>query len=155
MTRNKKIVFIFLVVIICVLGFVFFGLPRNSDSGKWNIIIYDATDKSRINNAEIYVTDLNRKYEISESSHTIALPQKPTGIDKSKYPYGYTILTYVKGYLPRIDHNITMGKDNITDIIIELTKPEKFSNQSLTEEFHYSGDIVLVDFINFYLKNID
>jgi len=68
----------------------------------------------------------------------------------SKYPYGYTTITYAKGYYPRIDHNFKIGGNTDAEITLELTPIGDLDNSSFTEEFHTSSEVEMVEFLNYY-----
>jgi hypothetical protein len=154
--RKIAVSFIILLTVTLIIGFTYhFFSGTKAGSGKWTIVVLDSNTKKEIDTADLIITDLNKKYTITKSDNSISLPQKPTGNDKSKYPFGYTIITYSKGYMPRIDHNMVMGNDGVTKIEIELSKPEPLSNQTFTEQFHYLGDSAVADLLGYYLGNIN
>lgn len=122
-----------------------------AEKGQWKIVIIDEETEQIIKNARVVVTQLDKSFEISEEDNIISLPERPTANNlKSQYPYGYTIITYSKGYLPRIDHNIYMGKEGATDLVIALKKPEPYSNEAYTEFFHDSSQAATVDMLGYY-----
>jgi len=129
-----------------------YEFKESKTGGNWIIEVVDIKTREKIVNAEFVVTDLDKKYIINSNTNTISLPKKPSykNANKGKYEYGYTIITFSEGYLPRIDHNVHMGSD--VNILIELEKPEPFSNASYTEFFHPSSRNELVDFLGYYFK---
>lgn len=74
-----------------------FPTTKNSQ-GKWILKIIDSENHEVIENSLVVVTDLGKKFNISKSNNNISLSPKPTSTKQGKYPYGYTILTYSKGY---------------------------------------------------------
>lgn len=130
--------------------------PENTSAptGQWIVKAFDSQTKKEIENFLVVVTDLDKKFEITKSNNIIDLPPKPASLGNKKYPYGYTLLTYAKGYLPRIDHNMTMGLGGGTTIELELPKPEPLSNQSYVEEFHGTDAVMLGEFFQDNLGNI-
>lgn len=158
MKMNNKKIIVFLLVIIIILIVLFsvkrYELMKNESEGKWLVYVVDNKTQKKVGSSTIVVTDINKKFTINSDTNVISLPQKPNvNSSKSKYPYGYTIITFSKGYLPRIDHNLTIGEKGITNILITLDKPEAFSNVSYTEFFHYASQISVMDFLNYYIND--
>ncbi len=129
------------------------NFTSDKEKGNWIVTILDSQTGEKIDNADIIVTDINKKFTINNKENIISLPQKPYKKNDSKYPYGYTIITSSKGYLPRIDHNLPVGKNSDTNILIELDMPKPFTNSAYTEFFHNSSQNMVADFLNYYLDS--
>lgn len=124
--------------------------PSTSSQGNLTFKIIDIKNGNEIHNDDIrfIIPELNKEYNLSERKK-ISIPNKK--MDKpSSYPYGYTTITYVKGYYPRIDHNFKLGANVDAVITIEMTPIGELENRSFVEVFHESSDVEMVEFLNHY-----
>lgn len=150
---KNKITILFIIIITVLLFINGYNYINGKTEGNWIVNVVDNKTGEIIEKTNIVVTDINKNFTINSKNNVISLPQKPfKNSNKGKYPYGYTIITFSKGYLPRIDHNLMIGKNSDTNILIGLDKPEPLSNISYTEFFHGSSQSSIVDFLNYYNK---
>lgn len=150
---KTKMIVLFIIIITFLLSIKSYKFINDKTEGNWIIKVVDNNTGERIENVNIVITDIGKNFTINSKNNVITLPQKPfKTTNKGKYPYGYTIITFSKGYLPRIDHNLWIGKNSDTNILIELDRPEILSNVSYTEFFHGSSQSSIVDFLNYYIE---
>ena len=155
---NKYIKIITLLVIIllvfstCLIRII--KIHNSEEQATWTIDITDFYNNKAIEGAEVAISELNKIYFITEKSNMIKLPCRPlkSSSKTGLYPYGYTIITYAKGYLPRIDHNLPAGAGQYT-IYIKLEKSQPFKNNSYTEFFNKSSTGLVSDFTHYYFGN--
>ncbi len=156
MDKNKLRNLSIMLLMLCALFLIFFILKNSVFSNKtsfgtWQIKVVDSDTGVVLEQSKFVVIDLDKTFVITSSENTIKLPQKPNSYsEKNKYPYGYTIISYADGYLPRIDHNVSMGSEADTNLVLSLEKMEHFSNQSYTEYFHNSPQVELVELFEHY-----
>lgn len=145
----KKLLTIFgFIIMLCSLTSC--GTTNINSQGHITFNIVDIKNGSVIDNADIrfIITDINKEYNISENKQ-INIPAKK--MDKpSSYPYGYTTITSVKGYYPRIDHNFKIGANVDAVITLEMTPIGELENSSFVEVFHESSAVEMVEFLNYY-----
>lgn len=131
------------------------GTTNNSSTntnskGNLTFKIVDIKNGNEIHNANIrfIITEIEKEYNISENNK-ISIPNKETA-NPSSYPYGYTTITSVKGYYPRIDHNFKIAGNGDALITLEMTPIGELENSSFVEVFHESSDVEMVEFLNYY-----
>lgn len=154
--KTKKAAIILMLISFAAFIFYFSNnqFSKKNTDGIWQIEVVDEATQKKIEDAEIIVTNIDKKFNISYDNNKITLPQKPNSMyAKNNYPYGYTIITYSNGYLPRIDHNIQIGSNGITNLSLTLEKAIPFNNQSYTEYFHYSPQTAVAEMFNYYNIN--
>jgi hypothetical protein len=126
------------------------GDDPNSNQGKRTIKVIDSETKKEIENALVIITDLGKKINVTKSNNTIKLPAKPTFESTGKYQDGYSILTLKQGYLPRIDHNMTVFNDTSATIVFELTKLHP-GNDYCTKVDYKSDKRNIINLLDYYL----
>lgn len=142
--------------LVVVLAFGAYGIYTHNNfipQYKWSVKLFDADTGNEIKEAEIAIAELDKTFEISEKNNIISHPiiKQKSPSKTGTYPYGYTIITYSKGYFPRIDHNISYGGDG--ELTLELTKVRPFTNQTYTEYFHGAAVGSTGEFIYHYFGN--
>lgn len=129
--------------------------PGTKSKGKLTFKIVDIKNGNEIHGIDIrfIIPEINKEYNISEGDE-ISIPSKDT-VGPNSYPYGYTTITSVKGYYPRIDHNFKIGGNGDALITLEMTPIGELENSAFVEVFHKSSDVEMVEFLNYYkFKNI-
>lgn len=151
--KIRPIHIIIYVIAITILSFIMINIFKEEEVqyGSSEVKIIDVNTKEEIDNAIIIVTELHEQFTITKDNNKIYLPKKPYECygtkncdDKGKFPYGYTTITTVEGYLPRIDYNLILGYEG-TKIVIEMTKEADVNNRNhyYEEHFHnYSPNII-------------
>ncbi len=125
---------------------------NNREQGKLTVEIVDIKSGEGIEEARLIIADTGKEFVIDKNNNIISIPYKKAS-EKNQYPYGYTIITAAEGYYPRTDHNYKIGGKEDGKITLELTPRESNSNQSFTEVFHYSSEVELAEFMNYYNIN--
>lgn len=148
----KKVVLICFCVIILTILSISCTDVNNSEQGNLKVEIIDITNGKGIEEGKFIITDIGKEFVITTDNNIINIPYKKV-TEKNKYPYGYTTITTAEGHYPRIDHNFKIGGKTDAKITLELTPKESFINQSFTEVFHYSSEVELVEFMNYYSIN--
>ncbi len=150
---KKLLIVIGFMILLCSLiscGTTSNNLPSTKPQGNLTFKIVDIKNGNEIHNADIrfIIPEIHKEYNISEHKK-ISIPARK--MDKpSSYPFGYTTITSVKGYYPRIDHNFKLGANVDAVITLEMTPIGELENSSFVEIFHQSSDVEMVEFLNYY-----
>ena len=127
--------------------------PHSQVQGAWNIQLIDEQTQKEILEGTVVVSETQRTYEITKDAHIISLPSITSGPTIDNFPMGYTLLTYAKGYLPRIDHNLMIANNETTTLTLEMQSIIGSGNTTYLEYFHPSTMNTVFDFIQKYLGN--
>ncbi len=150
---KKLLTVIGFIILLCSLiscGTTSNNSPSTNPQGNLTFKIVDIKSGTEIHNLDIrfIIPEINEEYNISEYKE-ISIPAKKPA-KPSLYPYGYTTITSVKGYYPRIDHNFKIGGNGDAVITLEMTPIGELENSSFVEIFHESSDVEMVEFLNYY-----
>ncbi|MBC8060235.1 MAG: hypothetical protein H7Y18_06175 [Clostridiaceae bacterium] len=146
---KKLLTVIGIIILLCSL--ISCSNSINNSQGKLNLKIVDFKTGKEIQNIgyKFIITDLNKEFNISKNNSEISIPYKKTA-KTSYYPYGYTTITSVKGYYPRIDHNFRIGGSGDAVITLEMTPIGELANISFVKVFHQSSDVEIAEFLDYY-----
>jgi len=144
------------IFVVAILALGVYGIFMHNNTlpqCEWSVKLSDIDTGMEIKEAEIAIAELDKTFVISEQDNIIKHPiiRQKSPAKTGTYPYGYTIITYAKGYFPRIDHNISYGGDG--ELTLELTKVKPFTNQTYTEYFHGASMGATGEFIYHYFGN--
>ena len=127
-------------------------VSTNNQTGSWNITFIDSLTGQEIPEGKIIINETKQAFEIREGAHIVSLPDIASLHSNGEFQMGYTALSYAKGYLPRIDHNLLINSNDTVSLQLELQRIG--GNEAFTEFFHSSSMNAATDFINHYLGSI-
>lgn len=117
----------------------------DKENGSWNIIFVDSITGQEIPEGKIIINETKQAFEIRKSSHIVSLPNIASLNSDGEFQMGYTALSYAKGYLPRIDHNLLINSNDTLTLQLELQPIG--GNEAFTEYFHPSSMNAATDYL--------